>query len=42
MSGETTVADAPLGVVVVLLTARRFLRLSDTQLRNLGSYLESL
>jgi hypothetical protein len=41
MSAEAA-SHAPLDVVVVLLTARRFMRLSDVQLRDLDSYLKSL
>ena len=31
-----------LGIVIVALAARRFLRLSDAQLRDLSAYLKSL
>ena len=34
--------NTPLGVVIVALTARRFLGLSDAQVRNLAAYLKSL
>jgi|KBSSwiStaDraftv2_1062776.scaffolds.fasta_scaffold64370_7 hypothetical protein len=34
--------NGPLGVVIVALTARRFLGLSDAQVRDLATYLKSL
>ena len=41
MSAEAAV-PASLDIVVVLLTARRFMGLSDAQLRSLDGYLKSL
>ena len=41
MSAEAAVPTS-LDIVVVLLTARRFMGLSDVQLRNLDGYLKSL